>query len=172
MQALRERHPEWHFARSATTRARRNGEGDDQYVFVHDKEFDQLLQNDALLEWAEVHKSARYGILKDDVVSHLDQGQIVIREIDVQGFEVVSHHPLFLGPEAPYTLTSIFILPESREQLIEHITARAPISDNELQKRLESIERELVYTEKCTYQVVSREDKLDELIEEIEEKIG
>ena len=168
---LRKRHPEWHFAKSATTRPRRKGEGDEQYYFVSDLEFDQFLKEDALLEWAQVHKNARYGIIKHDVLSHLDQGYIVIREADVQGLDHLKACPFFTEPDGKYHMESIFILPESTEQLIAHITKRGPAREEELQKRLASIKKEVRYANECTHQIISREGKLNEMIEAMEKII-
>ena len=74
--------------------------------------------------------------------------------------------------EAPYKLESLFILPESKEVLIERITERAPISDEELKRRIASMEKEMTYAELCDHQVINAQDKLDEAVAEIEQKLG
>ena len=59
---VREHHPEVWISVSATTRRRRPGEVDGvHYHFVSDDEFDRLVADDELLEWAVVHRAARYG---------------------------------------------------------------------------------------------------------------
>ncbi len=171
LKKLRQRHPEFHFPRSATTRARREGEGDDLYQFVNDATFDQLLQEKKLLEWATVHEGARYGTLIDEIIPHIQNGQIVIREVDVQGFDSIRKHPLFSGSQPKYPLQSIFILPESKEQLIKHITRRAPIAQEELKHRIKSMEKELAYADLCTSQVRNVEGKLEETLGEVERLI-
>lgn len=165
---LRQRHPEVHFPRSATTRARRAGEGDDLYHFVNEQEFDKLEADDKLLEWARVHGGASYGTMRDEIVPYIEDGKIVLREVDVQGFDSIRKHPLFAGEQPPYRLQSIFILPESEEQLIAHITNRAPIEEDELRRRIRSMEKELTYAEHCDVRVTNREGKLEETIAEIE----
>ena len=59
---IRETHPEIHLSVSATTRAPRPGEVDGvHYYFVDDAEFDRLIADEQLLEYAVVHNKHRYG---------------------------------------------------------------------------------------------------------------
>ncbi len=171
LKRLRAQNPKLHFPRSATTRARRPGESDDLYHFVTEEEFDHLIRDKKVLEWALVHGGARYGTLIDEIIPAIEQGKIVIREVDVQGFDSIRHHPLFSGDNAPYRLQSIFILPQSKEQLIAHITKRAPIGSDELKRRIASMEKEMAYAELCDVQVRNVEGKLEETLKEVEMKI-
>jgi guanylate kinase len=166
---LRGRHPEMYFARSATTRPRRPGEGEEEYVFLADGEFDELFQVGKFLEWATVHSGARYGTLLDDILSAIEQGRTVVRVVDVQGFDSIRDHPLFSGPAPRYRLRSVFLLPEKMEQLATHIQRRQPgISTEELQRRLESAERELRYADLCDFRVVNAEGRADEAGQQVE----
>ncbi|MDP7477088.1 MAG: hypothetical protein QF442_01430 [Candidatus Peribacteraceae bacterium] len=171
LQALIDRHPELHFPRSATTRDRREGEGDDLYHFVSDAEFDALIENGKVLEYAVVHGEERYGTLVDEIIPHIDEGKIVIREVDTQGFDSIRKHQFFREKDSGYELQSIFILPENDGQLVEHITERAPISAEELQRRLSSMESELDHAKDCDVQVVNIEGELEKAIEEVEKAI-
>lgn len=168
LQALRDRHPEIHFPRSATTRDRREGEGDDLYRFVSDSEFDSLIEEGKVLEYAVVHGKERYGTLVDEIIPYIDEGKTVVREVDVQGFDSIRKHKFFRDSDSGYILQSIFILPESNEQLIAHITGRAPIAEEELQRRIASMEQELDHAKDCDIRVVNREGKLEEAIAEVE----
>ncbi|MSR86714.1 guanylate kinase [Candidatus Peribacteria bacterium] len=170
LKKLRTRHPEFHFPRSATTRDRRTGEGNELYKFVGDAEFDELLAGKKLLEWATVHEGARYGTLVDEIIPPIQEGKIVIREVDVQGFDSIRAHPLFA--DGTHVLQSIFILPESTDQLIAHITNRAPIIPDELKRRIASIERELTYEKLCTTSVKNIEGKLEETLKDVERFIA
>ena len=172
LKALKERHPEIVFPRSATTRPRRPGENDELYRFVSEEEFDVLIERGALLEWAVVHGGARYGTLTEEIIPHIERGEMVVREVDVQGYDSIRNHRHFRGPDAPFHLESLFILPESKEQLIEHIRARAPMSDEELKRRIASMERELTYAEECDFAVVNAEGKLKETIKKVETALG
>ncbi len=171
LQALIDRHPELHFPRSATTRDRREGEGDDLYHFVSDAEFDALIENGKVLEYAVVHGEERYGTLVDEIIPHIDEGKIVIREVDTQGFDSIRKQQFFREKDSGYELQSIFILPENDGQLVEHITERAPISAEELQRRLSSMESELDHAKDCDVQVVNIEGELEKAIEEVEKAI-
>jgi guanylate kinase len=168
LKALHEKHPELHFPKSATTRSCREGEGDDLYHFVTNEEFDALEAENKLLEWAVVHSGARYGTLVDEIIPFIEKEQVVVREVDVQGFESIRSHQCFRGEDPPYLLQSIFILPESKDQLIAHITERAPIEEQELKRRIASMEKELTYAEECTVQIVNKEGDLDGTIAQVE----
>lgn len=168
LKKLRAAHPELHFPRSATTRQRRPKEGDDLYHFVTQEEFDRLKAEDKLLESAVVHGGASYGTLMEEIIPPIEQGKTVVREVDVQGFDSIRAHPLFAGSSPHYHLQSIFILPESREQLIAHITKRAPIEKEELARRIASAKRELAYAALCDATVKNREGKMAETIGEVE----
>ena len=180
LKSLRDRHgssrlttgSEFHFPRSATTRARRPGEGDDLYRFVSEEEFQTLLKQGKILEWAKVHGGGHYATLVDEITPFIDSGKIVVREVDVQGFDSIVKHPLFSGQPPTYRLQSIFILPESKEQLIAHIQKRAPMEQEELKRRLQSMERELAYADRCTAQVKNVEGKLEGTLKEVEELIS
>lgn len=170
LKRLRERHPEFHFPKSATTRPRREGEGTDLYHFVTHEEFEKMLADNQFLEWAIVHGGERYATMTDEIIPLIKEGKIVVREVDVQGFVSIQNSPLFHG-ESALPLQSIFILPESKEQLITHITKRAPMSDDEMKRRLQSMEKELAYADHCSATVVNHEGKMDETIAAVEKLI-
>ena len=169
LKRIRAMHPEFHIPRSATTRQRREGEGSDLYHFVSDAEFDELIAQNKTLEWAIVHGGARYGTMVDEIVPYIEQGKTVIREVDVQGFVSIQNHPIFKDGE--HRLQSIFILPESQTQLIQHITKRSAMSEDELARRLESMEKELAYAKHCSASVVNREGALEKAISDVERLI-
>ena len=119
-----------------------------------------------------VHGGARYGTLLEEIVPFIEEGKVVMREVDVQGFDSIRTHQLFRGHDAPYTLESIFILPENKAQLLEHITKRAPMNQEELNRRMASMEMELTYADICNHTVVNAEGKLEEAIAEVERIIS
>lgn len=167
---LRTRHPEYHLPRSATTRARRPGEGDESYYFLSEEEFDQWIKAGKFLEWQVVHQTARYGTVTSEIIDAVRAGKVVLREIDMQGLEALKQHPELLGSE-PMRFLSIFILPESSEQLVVHITARAPLSPEELKHRIESMDKELAKADLCDAKIVNREGKLTETVDQVERLI-
>jgi guanylate kinase len=171
LKALRTRHPEFVFPRSATTRARRPKEGDDLYHFVTEDEFSLWLSEKKFLEWAQVHKGARYGTLLSEIVPAIEAGKTVVREVDVQGFQSIRRHPLFAKSGGTHPLRTIFILPESETQLIEQIQRRAPMADEELQRRLESMRKELAIAKDTDLQITNPHGKLQETITAVEKAI-
>lgn len=171
LRRMRKAHPDFLFPRSATTRARREGEGDELYYFVSEEEFDRMEQEHKFLETAVVHGMGRYGAMIDEIIPFIMSGKTVIREVDVQGFDSISRHPLFTGTQHPYELQSIFILPENTEQLIRRIQKRAPIPEDELRRRVKSMEKEFVYAAKCTHTVINKDGELEDTIKEVERLI-
>ncbi|HPV63374.1 MAG TPA: guanylate kinase, partial [Fervidobacterium sp.] len=73
------------FSVSCTTRKQRPGEinGVD-YFFISQEEFDEMISGNKFLEWAKVHDNY-YGTPSDFVFKHMDNGNDVILDIDVQG---------------------------------------------------------------------------------------
>ncbi len=171
LKKLREKHPEFVFPRSATTRSRRQGEGDDLYHFVTEDEFTAWLKDEKFLEWAQVHQGARYGTLLSEIVPAIEAGKHVIREVDVQGFRSIRKHTLFMKG-GTYPLQTIFILPESEEQLVAHITKRAPMAKEELVRRLESMKKELAVAPETDVQIRNPEGRLTETIAAVERAIA
>ncbi|MBI3336180.1 guanylate kinase [Candidatus Peregrinibacteria bacterium] len=169
--SLKKKHPEFHFPRSATTRLRRQGETDAIYHFVNDQEFEKIRAEGAFLECAKIHNGAWYGTLLKEILPAIEDGKTVVREVDVQGFESIRNHQKFSGHSAPYKLQSIFILPENREQLIGRITHRAPISDDELKRRIKSMDSEMTYAKLCDVQILNKEGRLEESIRSVEKAI-
>lgn len=171
LKRLRSMHADFHFPRSATTRARRDGEGTDLYHFVTEDEFGEMEKAGKFLETAVVHGVGHYGTMVDEIVPLIKNGKIVVREVDVQGFQSISKNPLFAGKNAPYKLQSIFILPENTEQLVRRIQKRAPISDDELQRRILSMDKELAFADGCTHKVINKDGQLEETIRDVESLI-
>ena len=121
---------------SVTTRRPRPGEVDGiDYVFVDDAEFDRLIAEDDLLEWAEVHGAARYGTRRSAVEEHLAAGHPVLLEIDIQGARQVREHM----PEA----LLVFLAPPHLEELERRLVGRGTEDAEEQARRLRTAEVEL-----------------------------
>ncbi len=170
LKSLKSSHSEFVFPRSATTRSRREGEGDDLYHFVSEEDFTAWLEQGKFLEWAQVHHGARYGTLLSEIVPAIEQGKTVIREVDVQGFESIRKHSLFAAG-GTYRLKTIFILPENEEQLIAHITKRAPMADEELKRRIASMQKELAAAKETDVRIVNKEGNLAGTIKKVEDAV-
>lgn len=168
---LKTHHSQLVFPKSATTRSRRPREGDDLYHFVTEDEFKIWLAQGKFLESAHVHKGAWYGTLLQEIIPAIERGDIVVREVDVQGFHSIRKHPQFSGPNPAHRLQTIFILPESEQQLIHHIRSRAPISDDELQRRIASMREELACATLTDAQIRNTEGDLQNTIKQVEELV-
>lgn len=166
--ALRDRHPEWVFPASFTTRAPRPDEKDGEtYHFITHEEFEQKIKNGDFLEYAEVHGGNYYGTDKKKLLEPLGAGKIVIREFDVQGFEAARQK---LDRDDYF---SIFIKPGGGiHELVERIQKRAPISKLELEKRIQSMGKEFLQSKMYDETVFSEEGKILKMIEETEELIA
>lgn len=120
---------------SATTRAPRPGEVDgEDYFFISRDDFDAMIQDGRMLEWAEVHGN-RYGTPAATVEAKLAEGRDVILEIDPQGaFQVKEQMP-----EA----VLVFIIAPSLEELERRIRRRGAETDEQVRTRLATAVREL-----------------------------
>ncbi|MCI0383390.1 guanylate kinase [Streptomyces sp. CNQ085] len=125
---LRKVHPEIWLSVSATTRRPRPGEQHGvQYFFVDDEEFDKLIANGELLEWAEFAGN-RYGTPRRAVLERLEAGEPVLLEIDLQGARLVRESM----PEARL----VFLAPPSWEELVRRLTGRGTESPEVIERRL------------------------------------
>lgn len=162
---LRTRHPEFVFPPSCTTRDPRPGEKEGEtYFFITKDEFKAKIEAGEFLEYAIVHGGNYYGTLKHKLLDPALAGKTVIREFDVQGFsqarKLLDRH----------LYTSIFIRPEgdNLDQLVERIQARAPISDEEVSKRVESMKKELDSAHIYDHQIISQDRQTEKLYREVE----
>ena len=147
---VREHHPEVWISVSATTRPQRPGEQDGvHYHFVSDAEFDRLVAEDQLLEWAVVHKQARYGTPRGPVDAALGEGRPALLEIDLQGARQVRRRM----PDALF----VFLKPPSWEELVNRLVGRGTESGTERERRLETAREELAAEEEFDEVVVNHE---------------
>jgi guanylate kinase len=132
---LRTVHPEVWLSVSATTRKPRPGEQHGvQYFFVDDDEFDKLVANGELLEWAEFAGN-RYGTPRRAVLDKLSAGEPVLLEIDLQGARLVRESM----PEAHL----VFLAPPSWDELVRRLTGRGTESPEVIERRLAAARVEL-----------------------------
>lgn len=133
---VRRTHPEVWLSVSVTTRPPRPGEEHGvHYLFVSDAEFDALIAEDQLLEWAEVHGHARYGTPRGPVEEALAAGRPALLEIDLQGARQVRRHM----PEARL----VFLAPPSWEELVRRLVGRGTETPEQRERRLETAREEL-----------------------------
>jgi guanylate kinase len=145
---IRENYPEVHFSVSATTRPARPGEVDGvHYYFVSDTDFDRMIRDDEMLEWATVHNSYRYGTPRGPVDDALESGRSVLLEIDLQGARAVRASM----PEARL----VFLLPPTWEELVRRLIGRGTETPAEQQRRLDTAKVELAAQDEFDFKVVN-----------------
>src|SRR5690606_2037879 len=93
------------------------------------------------LEWAWVHRKHRYGTLKSAVLGRLPHTSLVTN-IDVQGVRSIRAAAREL-PALRGKLVTIFVSPDSMNVLRDRLQGRGPVSPEELERRLQSAEKEL-----------------------------
>ena len=134
---LREQVPGLHFSVSATTRAPRPGEVEGvDYHFVSPERFQQLIDEGAMLEWAEIHGGLqRSGTLAEPVAQAADAGQPVLIEVDLAGARAVKA----ALPEA----VTVFLAPPSWAELEQRLVGRGTETPEVMARRLATAEAEL-----------------------------
>jgi len=150
VQRLRQEHPEIFVSVSATTRPPRPGEIDGtHYLFVSEAQFDALVAENALLEWAVVHGTHRYGTLKAPVLKALASGRNALLEIDLQGARQVRK----ALPEARF----VFLAPPSWEELRRRLVGRGTESAAQRERRLETAKAEMAAKDEFDHVIVNGE---------------
>ncbi|SJN22612.1 Guanylate kinase [Microbacterium esteraromaticum] len=145
---IRESHPEIHLSVSATTRKPRPGEVDGvHYFFVDDAEFDRLIAENQLLEYAVVHNSHRYGTPRRPVDEALAEGKTVLLEIDLQGARQVR--------AAEPSATLVFLLPPSWDELVQRLVGRGTEDAEERARRLRTARTELAAQNEFDFRIVN-----------------
>ena len=144
---LMEEDPTLVFSVSATTRAPRPGEIDGvHYHFVTNEQYDQLVAENAFVEYATVHGN-RYGTLRSEVYERLQRGENVVLDIDVQGaLNVIASEK---------EKVSIFILPPSMKELRERLTGRGTETEEAVERRLHNAVWEISQKDRYEYKVIN-----------------
>ncbi|MEC9309797.1 MAG: guanylate kinase [Chloroflexota bacterium] len=146
----------WYFPVTATTRQPRPEEVDGRdYHFLSESIFRQMCQRSEFLEFAEVYGNL-YGVPRNEIRKGLNKGLDVILKIDVQGSATVKN----IVPEA----VSIFITPESGDDLHERLSQRNTESKADLSIRLETAQSELGEIGKFDYRVINRNGMLAQTV--------
>lgn len=150
----------FHYVVTATTRPKRAGEKNGvDYHFLSRKEFQQMIDRHQFLEWATVYGNY-YGVPKDEITSALSEGVDVIVKVDVQGAATIKE----ILPQAVF----IFLMPPSVEELEKRLRKRCSECSTDLALRLERAEGEIKCLPIFGYVITSRQNKLDEVVSQID----
>ncbi len=158
MRELRAHHPELWLSVSATTRFPRPGETDGvHYRFVTREQFQALVAEGGLLEWAEFAGNL-YGTPRQPVMDHLAAGRSVLLEIDLQGARLVRK----AMPEAHL----VFLTPPTWDELVRRLSGRGTEPPEVVARRLEVAQEELAAEGEFDVTLVntSVQDVVDSLI--------
>ncbi|MGB9737557.1 MAG: guanylate kinase [Chloroflexus aggregans] len=149
----------FHFVVTANSRPRRPGEIDGvDYHFVTAERFREMIDNDELLEWAEVYGQYK-GIPKSEIRQAMASGRDVILRINVDGAATIKR----LAPEAVF----IFLAPASLDELRHRLMLRRTESPEEVERRLAMVADELAQLPNFDYVVINHADRLDEAVGQI-----
>ena len=134
---------------SHTTRTPRPGEVPNKdYFFVSDKEFKRLINNQEFLEYAKVFKNY-YGTTRTPIINSLNKGRNILFDIDWQGADQIKNKKL------DYKLITFFILPPSKEILLERLSNRHAKEQLIVKERMEQFERDVLHWINYDYVVIN-----------------
>ncbi|QNT77809.1 guanylate kinase [Entomobacter blattae] len=155
--ALRAAQPNLSHSISVTTRKPRPGEVDGvHYHFVSEKVFKELIETQALLEWAMVFRHG-YGTPGAPVEKALAEGKDLIFDIDWQGHRQIRSH-------LPEDVVSLFVLPPSLQELERRLNLRASDHPDEIHHRMKAAREEISHWQEFDYTIINTD--LDQAIQE------
>ena len=146
------------FSVSATTRASRPGEVDgEDYQFVDQDTFTELVRSGGMLEWAE-YGGYRYGTPRARVLDILDQGIHVVLDIENDG----AHQVKQAFPSA----VLVFLMPPSRQELERRLRNRGDTSEHDIERRL-AVADEQIFDAREHYDHLVVNDELETAIYQV-----
>lgn len=148
---------------SVTARPPRPGESEgNPYHFVSEQQFQHMIRDDKLLEYALVHGNW-YGQPKEPIRENLRAGRDVLLKIDVQGAATIRKKL----PEAIF----IFLVPDSFEELAHRLVNRQTETPEQLQRRLEDARYELAQQSLYDYIIQNRQNHLQDAVDQLRDII-
>lgn len=163
IEMIKGKYPGFAYPVSYTTREIREGEKDgESYHYVSREEFERMIKDGEFLEYAVVHSDNYYGTSKKHILEPLKAGAVVVREVDIQGFNSIRN----LVPKE--NLISIFMKVSDLKDLKGRISRRGQISDEELEKRLDSAKKEIAQSGECNYQVENKWGEIGDCVANVE----
>ena len=149
---------DYYFSISTTTRAPRVGEVNGvDYFFVTKEEFEKDIENDNFLEYAKVHDNY-YGTSLKPINKALEEGKLVIFDIDVQGHEIVR-------TKLNSIVTSVFITTPSLNILEQRLNTRNTDSAEIIEKRIKNAKGEVEFFQDYDYLIIN--DNLETAAKEL-----
>lgn len=122
------------------------------YHYISEEEFKKAIQNKEFLEYAIVHQTSYYGTKKQDIYDALERWGIVLKEINLQWLQDLARDEQTLFQNSLRIFLDI-----SDATMRERILNRAPTSEDEIQRRLQSASVERILAKDYVSSVVSAE---------------
>ena len=139
---------DYYFSISSTTREPRVGEKNGvDYFFIKKEEFLEDIEAGHFLEWAEVHGNY-YGTSLKPIKEALNEGKLVIFDIDVQGHDIARK-------KLNSIITSVFITTPTLSELERRLNNRATDSKEIIENRIKNAKYEIKYFQKYDYFIVN-----------------
>ncbi len=161
MKGLLSRYDDYSLSISATTRSPREGEEHGKhYFFVSTEEFERMIENDELLEYAS-YVSNYYGTPKSYVEKELSRGKDVILEIETKGALIVKE-------KFPDTLL-LFIMPPDAREIYNRLKNRGTETEEVILKRMSRACEEAELIDRYDYLVIN--DDIDSCVKRVHEII-
>ena len=150
---------DFHISISHTTRKPRINEiQDEDYHFVDNDKFKNLIKKDEFLEYAKVFNHF-YGTTKTPVINNLKNGKNVIFDIDWQGAEQIKNKKL------EYKLLTFFVLPPSKKVLFDRLSNRDMKDKLIAEERMKVFSKDIQHWKNYDYVVIN--DNLQDCFNQI-----
>ena len=157
---MKQREPGRYYAITTTTRQPRLGEEDGvHYRFRTRAQFQDMIANDELLEWAEVYENY-YGVPRSEIENGIALNLDVVLKVDVQGAATISARV----PQA----IRVFLVPFSNNELLQRHNHRQTGAGHDLSIRLDTAQREMAEMAQFDYVVVNKQGELLRAVQQIE----
>jgi guanylate kinase len=142
-----------YFSISTTTREPREGEKEGKdYYYISKEQFQKEIDEGLFLEWAEVHGNY-YGTSIKPIEKALEDGKLVIFDIDVQGHEIVKKRYSSI-------MTSLFITTPNQKILKQRLINRATDKIEVIENRIINAQSEMARIEEYDYILINDDFKL------------
>ena len=137
---------------SCTTRPMRKGESNKKdYIFLKEDHFNKVIVNNEFIEHADVF-GYKYGTLKKNINKFFDKKKDVLFDIDWQGYQQLKQSGL--------DVVGIFILPDSKKELIKRLKNRGRDNKEEMKKRMNLVQDEISHFPEYDYVVINKDINL------------
>ena len=146
---LLSKNKDFHISISHTTRKPRANEiQDEDYHFINNDEFKEIIKKNEFLEYAQVFNHL-YGTTKTPVINKLENGKNVIFDIDWQGTEQIKAKKL------QYKLITFFVLPPSKEVLFNRLSNRDMKDKLIAEERMKQFDKDILHWKNYDYVVIN-----------------